>query len=162
MALQQRGKNWYGDGPDDVWAYFVWWTRDSVEPVKHWKQAVCQCGNVVFEVMLDEDAGFAERHCTRCKAAHRMLHEGEQTTCADPEVDEELRRAEAECDPEVCVCLCEGEEFEVVGVTAPFQGDSDSAKWFYLGLRCVDCGCLGSYASWLERYNDNRALLAML
>jgi hypothetical protein len=91
-----------------------------------------------------------------------MLHEGEQSPCGDPEVDEALQRAEEECDPEPCVCLCEGEEFEVIGVTAPFQGGTDSAKWFYLGLRCVGCGCLGCYATWLERHNDYRVLLAML
>jgi hypothetical protein len=162
VALQQRGTYWYGDGPEDVWGYFVQQTRNDTEPANHWKQAVCPCGGTAFRVNLDEEAGFAERVCTACQARHRMLDEGKQPPCGDPEVDEALRQAEEECDPEPCVCLCEQEEFEVVGVTSPFQAGADSAKWFYLGLRCVDCGCLGCYASWLERHNDYRALLAML
>jgi hypothetical protein len=151
MALRQSGDNWYGDGPEDVWSYFVWWTRDSVEPVKHWRQAVCGCGATEFEVMLDQDEGRACRYCLECQAGRLLLDENGATDFP------------AGYDPEPCTCLCGMDEFQVIGVTAPFQGDTDSAKWFHLGLRCVACGCLGCYSEgWLPRYNDYRTLLALL
>jgi hypothetical protein len=72
------------------------------------------------------------------------------------------RRKKWRDDLPVFECVCSGEEFEVVGVTAPFGGTGDSAKWFYLGLRCTHCGCLGCYADWIPRYLDHAAYLAML
>jgi hypothetical protein len=129
-------------------------------PVNHWKQAVCyKCGHARFEVDLhfEDDPDdttqpgqpqHATRLCVRCREVHDVL---------DPEGLEDLPH----CQP--AVCLCEGREFEVIGVTTPSSaGNPDSAWWFHLGLRCVGCGCLGEYALWLERYNDWRELLALL
>ena len=160
MALRQKGDYWYGDGPSDVWDYFVWWTRSSVEPVKHWKQAICRCGHTRFEVDYDEEEAYLLRRCTECGAEHEMFKEEEPPFVPAPG-EEELAEI-SDPDPEPVLCICGRDEFEVVGVTAPFQSDPDSAKWFYLGLRCVHCGCLGCYADWIPRYNDYKAFLAML
>lgn len=154
MALRQQGDHWYGDGPADVWDYFVWWTRDSAEPVNHWRQAVCPCGHARFEVEHDEDEQYLLRRCTGCDAEVVMF--------ADEFADVPLPDDPTEPDPELIECVCARDEFEVVGVTAPFQASPGSAKWFYLGLRCVHCGCLGCYAEWIPRYNDQAAFLSML
>jgi hypothetical protein len=150
MALRHEGDYGFGDGPDDVWAYFVWRGRDSPEPVRHWRQAVCPCGSVAFLVQGDEEEGQYQRTCTACDA--RMVFFAKEWS----------RRKKWSDDLPPLECLCGGEVFEVVGVTAPFVGDEVSAKWFYLGLRCVECGCLGEYASWIARYTDAVAYLAMM
>ncbi|MCI0703186.1 MAG: hypothetical protein L0241_19070 [Planctomycetia bacterium] len=149
MALRRQGDYWYGETPTDVWEYFVWWTRNSCEPVKHWRQAVCECGSGVFELLMSAEEGFHERTCVECGAVHQMLREG-----ARP------RKSPEDAGP--AVCICNHDEFEIVGVTAPFQGDLHSAKWFYLGLRCIHCGCLGCYDDWIPRYLDYKLYLAML
>jgi hypothetical protein len=151
VALRQDGEYWYGDTPTDVWEYFVRRDRDSPEPVRHWRQAICPCGCDVFKVWRDEETDYLERFCSQCDEHVAMF--AEENGPAAPDED---------ADPWPVECICGEEEFEVVGVTAPFMGDDNSAKWFYLGLRCVGCGCLGEYASWIPRYNDHAAFLAML
>lgn len=153
MVLRRKGDYWYGDGPTDVWDYFVRWTRDTVEPVNHWKQAVCKCGHTGFEVDYDPEAGYLLRRCTVCGAEHEMFRKRARRKGAGPGV---------RTDPDLIHCVCGRYEFEVLGMTAPFQSDANSARWFYLGLRCVHCGCLGCYADWTPRYRDHQAWLAML
>jgi hypothetical protein len=164
MALHQKGKYWYGDGPADVWAYFVQWTRDTpfVDVVTHWKQAICSCGHPVFNLFVDEDSQIADRVCAECDAVHRILYDPTDFT-GDPEVDQRnQQQAEARNPPEF-LCICGLDEFEVYGVTSPFSDRPGSAKWFYLGVRCVGCGCLGRCTDpWLERYTDATRLLALL
>lgn len=150
MALRHEGEYSYGDSAADVWEYFVWWTRNSPEPVKHWRQAVCPCGSGVFMVEGEEDGPGYRRTCVECDTEVVMFeHEFSKP-----------KKLPSDLPPLECVCF--GEEFEVVGVTAPFMGDAVSAKWFCLGLRCVECGCLGCYADWIPRYTDAEAYLAML
>ena len=164
MALRQEGDYWYGDDPADVWDYFVQWTRGKpfVDEVTRWKQAVCGCGHLVFHLFIDEEEQTADRVCAECGAEHRILYDPEDVT-GDPAIDEHLRREAEECDPAEFLCLCGLDEFEVFGVTAPFPDRPRSAKWFYLGVRCVGCGCLGRCTEpWLERYNDADRLLALL
>jgi hypothetical protein len=150
MSLRRDGNYWFGTSAEDVWDYFVWWTRNSPEPVKHWQQAVCPCGNATFFVMGDDEEGQHQRACTACDA---------RTVFFAREWSKPKKWRDDLPDYE---CVCFGSEFEVVGVTAPFMGDDHSAKWFYLGLRCIECGCLGCYADWIPRYNDAKAYLAML
>jgi hypothetical protein len=46
VALPLEGDYWYGDGPVDVWDYFVRLTRGKpfVDEVTHREQAACPCG----------------------------------------------------------------------------------------------------------------------
>ncbi len=150
MSLRKDGNYWYGTSAEDVWDYFVMIKRDSPEPPKHWRQVVCPCGNAAFVVEGGEDEGQYQRTCTACDAQTVLFAE------------EWSERKEWRNDLPELECICWGSEFEVVGVTAPFMGDTDSAKWFYLGLRCVHCRCLGCYADWIPRYNDAQTYLAML
>jgi hypothetical protein len=155
MALRQAGEYWYGDGPTDVWDYFRKERSHPAAPVTHWKLAKCVCGSEVFQVNLDADEDFLERFCTRCDAEVVMF--------ADEFADASGLVREAEPNPELVECVCEQDEFEVVGVTAAFSNLSpDSARTFYLGLRCVNCGCLGEYHSCHPRYNDAALFLSML
>ena len=164
MVLELRGKYYYGSCPRDVWAHCILRNRKvGMTPVTHWKTAVCEgrskrsrrrCGHKVFRVVLsEEDGAFAQRTCVKCGDAREILKDDSPL----PEgYDDDLEL-------EDCICVCKGREFEVVGVTAPRdRRQPDTADWFYLGLRCVCCGCIGIYAYWQERYNDYKALLAKL
>ena len=162
MPLRQDGDYWYGDGPEDVWDYFVLY-HGTTDPVGNWKQAVCGCGSTCFNILLDRDGEDAERICMVCGHLHRILDDPHMLrSSGDPQLDEELRMAETESVSSECLCICELDEFEVVGVTSPIPGKPVSANWFYLGLRCVACGCLGCYAEWHERHDDHEQLLALL
>ena len=151
MTLRQDGDYWYGDCPEDVWEYFVWRTRNSPEPVGAWKHAVCDCGGSTFEMELDDVEQFARRTCAECG------HEG--VILSDPPAS----RFPEDCHPRALFCICGMDEFEVIGVTAPYQDEPGTAEWFYLGIRCDDCGCLGCYSDgWLRRETDAAALLSLL
>lgn len=150
MALKKKGNYWYGDSVDDVWRYFVWYTRESPEQVKHCRQAVCKCGGTVFVVAGGEEEQL-QRTCVACETEVVFF------------AKERSRRPKPRPDLPLIECICYGEEFEVVGVTKPFGCRSPTtAHTFYLGMRCVECGCLGEYASWHPRYNDAEAYLDML
>lgn len=151
MALRHEGEYSYGDSATDVWDYFVWRDRNSPEPVRHWRHVVCPCGSGAFVVDYDPDSQFLERICTGCEAEVVMFEHEYSTPKKRPN------------DTDLLECICGADEFEVVGVTEPFGADRpDSARTFYLGLRCVVCGCLGCYADWNPRYNDAEAYLAMM
>ena len=79
-----------------------------------------------------------------------------------PAAGEEELAEEGEPDPDPVECICGQGQFEILGITAPFMVAPNSAKWFYLGCRCIHCGCLGCYADWIPRYNDHQAFLALL
>ena len=149
LALRHEGEYSYGDGPADIWEYFVWYTRNSVEPVKHWRQAMCRCGGATFNVAGNEECGQYQRTYTSCDDEFIFF------------ANEWTKPKQLRTDIPIMECICFGEEFEVVGVTAP-SGNPNSAWWFYLGMRCVECGCLGCYADWTPRYNDAVAYLDML
>jgi hypothetical protein len=79
-----------------------------------------------------------------------------------PAPGEEELAEKSEPDPDLIHCLCDGVEFEVVGATAAYSDDANSARWFYLGLRCARCGCLGCYDEFTPRHNDHEAFLSLL
>ena len=151
MALKKKGKYWYGESVDDVWTFFVWYTRDSSPPVKHCRVAVCKCGSIVFQVEGDEEEGHYQRTCVACGTEVVFF------------AKEYSRRPRPRTDLPLFECICWGDEFEVVGLTCPFSCSSPkSGHTFFLGMRCVECGCLGEYACWFPRYLDAEAYLAML
>jgi hypothetical protein len=151
MALKRKGKYWYGDDDADVWDYFAWYTRDCSPPVKHCQQAVCECGGTVFVVEGDEEEQRYQRTCMACEAEAVFF------------AKDYSRRPRWRTDLPLIECVCGTSEFEVFGLTAPFSCQSSkSAHTFYLGMRCVRCGCLGEYDCWFPRYNDAEAYLDML
>lgn len=144
--LTKKGKYWYGTCGKDIWFALEHFTGGGVFDYHF---AVCACGHTVFQVLLDEDAGFVSRSCARCDAHHVMI-----------DCDE----TEANADPDFCQCLCDGELFEVMGAVSRFFDDppdepTDDARTFYLGLRCVGCGCTGCYGEWNVRWVGYRQWL---
>src|SRR5262249_59496861 len=127
--------------------------KPFVDEGTHGKQAVRHGGTAPSNLFLQEEGGIGLRVGGECGAEYGML---------DPPDDARLRGGE-EPDPPEFLCICECDEFEVIGVTAPFHpARPDTAKWFYLGVRCTECGCLGCCYESLERYLDYRQLLELV
>src|SRR5262245_7790145 len=103
--LTRKGKYHYGTCGKDIWFALVEHTGGAVFDYRF---AVCKCGHTVFKVYLDEDAGFVARNCVECDAEHIMI---DNTAWVG--------------DPDVCVCLCDGEEFEVMGAVSRFFDDPE-------------------------------------
>jgi hypothetical protein len=154
-VLREEGEYSYGDSPADVVAYFAQRSHPAL-PVTNHRQAICSCGSEVFQVDYDQEETWLARYCTKCDSEVVMF--------ADEFTDAQGSSPREVPNPELIRCLCDGDEFEVIGVTVPFSHDLKdlSAHTFYLGLRCISCGCLGEYASWHPRYNDSNLFLAML
>ena len=142
MALQKRGKYYYGDSQSDIRQEI---TRLSAEGylASEFADAVCRCGGKLFHLRLDEAQGW------RCESV-RPAHE-------HPIGDSDEFLAQAELDD--CVCVCDGDQFEItVGVA--LYDDSEDVKWLYVGCRCPSCGITGVYGDWKNEFNGYRELLA--
>jgi hypothetical protein len=139
--LHKEGAYYYGTCGKDIWAALEIFTAGDF-PVFAYRFAVCVCGQTIFNVWLDEEAGYVVRVCVKCGHDHVMIDSQETADQADDDK---------------CECLCGGEEFEVMGAVSPFfDNDPDGARTFYLGLRCVECGCTGCYGSWNVRWANYR------
>lgn len=144
MALTKRGKYRYGDGPADIRAEILRYSKGNEYPAHHFADAACPCGGGVFRLALDEDEGAAVRTCVACGAAHPVGDSGEYLD--DAELEE-------------CACPCGGEAFEVsVGVS--LYADSEDVRWLYLGCRCPACGLTAVYGDWKNEFPGYRELLA--
>src|SRR5262245_240548 len=137
--LTKKGKYWYGTCGKDIWFALV---HDTDGAVFDYRFAVCDCGHTVFTVYLDEDAGYVRRICVKCEKEHVMIDSAETADAADDWA---------------CECLCQCREFEVMGAVSRFFDDpedqpTNDARTFYLGLRCVHCGCTGCYGEWNVRW----------
>jgi hypothetical protein len=143
MALQKRGKYYYGDSQSDIRQEI---TRLSAEGdlASEFADAVCRCGGKLFRLRMDDAQGAAVRICAACAHEH-------------PIGDSDEYLAEAELDD--CVCVCDGDQFEItVGVA--LYDDSEDVKWLYVGCRCPSCGITGVYGDWKNEFNGYRELLA--
>ncbi len=146
MALQKRGKWWYGDSQADIRDELIRvWKLNEYIPTQ-FADAQCVCGGRLFRLRLDEEAGAAIRVCTRenCAQSHPIA-----------DSDEYLEDA----DLEECACPCGEEKFEITVGVHLYEG-SDDVKWLYLGCRCPSCGVTGNYGDWKNEFIDYRKLLA--
>lgn len=70
MALTQKGKFQYGDTRADIREELARYSVLNGYPTAHFADAVCQCGNHVFRLLLDDTEGAAVRECPRCGVEH--------------------------------------------------------------------------------------------
>jgi uncharacterized protein YacL (UPF0231 family) len=147
MTLEKRGEYCYGDSQSDIreeiirYSKAVGYVADS-----HFADAVCKCGGRIFSILLDGDEGAVARTCIQCDYQHPI---GDSEDYLD------------EADLHQCECLCGAETFEVTAGIALYP-ESDDVRWFYLGLRCQQCGLTGVYGDWKNEYTDYRKLLEMV
>jgi hypothetical protein len=108
---------------------------------RHTHAGCADCGGSIFDVLVDDEQGYAERQCASCKARFVMLDSAEIGN---------------EADPDVAACPCGNETFEVaVGFAVRADGD---VRWISIGLRCVRDGVLGVYTDWKIDYRPTAQL----
>lgn len=137
MAITKKDKYYYGDSQSDLHEVLLDYSEYNKYKIDHFRDAVCSCGNKMFFVFTDEEAGVTERSCTECNNKHYIGDSNEYVDKA--ESIEEME------------CLCGSNNFYLtVGVS--LYVESDDIKWFYLGLFCPKCRCMGCYGDWKNEF----------
>ena len=143
MALRKKGRWWYGDVQSDIRTELTRVGGLNEYVPTQFADAKCSCGNVAFQLALDEDAGTALRTCSKCNSQHPM-----------GDSEEYLEEANFQ----VSSCICGKDIFEItIGVS--LYDDSDDVRWLYVGCRCTSCGLTGCYGDWKNEFIDYRQLL---
>ena len=151
MALTKRGQYYYGDTQADLHVELARFSAKNAYPIDYFVDCVCKCGHTQFEFYVDESAGVAGRVCSKCRHQHTMADGAQYLKDADPQG---------------IACFCDTEAFEVTAGVHVYRdaGDvlSDHVRWFYVGLRCPECGLLGCYGDWKNEYQPVEELLKMM
>jgi hypothetical protein len=142
MTIDTSGKWWKGADFADLAEYLREYTADGY-PAEEVVPCVCTCGHTVFRLEGDQNEGCVRRTCAACGAQAFIADSGEAWDEADP--------VKLTCRP------CRGRWFEV-GV-AFSRGQDGDVRWITVGVRCVRCGVLGSFADWKIDYSPTDHLL---
>ena len=134
MALSKRGQYWYGEAASDIRPVLDSLARAHGGAVSYYAEALCCCGCREFGVELAERRASATLGCGDCDV---KLHTGPVV----PSVDDP-----SQTDTELCVCPCQCEFFEACAAVVLSPGRRP--RWFFLALRCTNCGLVGGYADW--------------
>ncbi len=147
MAVTEQGEDWWrGTDARDLDAYLVEYSTAAGDPVSRVVHAVCAlCGNGVFSVIVDDDAGVVGRTCLRCGDSRWMVDGAEHAAGA--------RLGDAQC-------LCGAETFDVAAGFSLL--DDGELRSVYVALRCLACGLLGVYADWVVDCSPSDHLLALV
>lgn len=141
MAIDKSGQWWQGTAPRDLDEYLAWHTEGgyAVSRVVH---ATCgACGCTEFSVLVDDEAGCAERRCMSCGERFLLLDSAD--TAEEAQLDD-------------AACPCGGESFNVA---VGFAHTADGAiRWVYVALRCTSDGVLGVYTDWKIDYSPAAGL----
>ena len=144
MTVTKKGDYCYGDNLHDLQEVLLNYSDEVGYRIDHFKNALCSCGNATFIVLVNEDEGVAARICTSCEAEHGI---GDSDEYMDQvETIEEME------------CLCGSNEFQITAGVSLYK-ETDDVRWFYLGLFCPSCHCLGCYAEWKSEYFGYKKLL---
>lgn len=145
MALQKKGKYYYGDSRRDIENELGRYSEGNYLAT-HFAAAVCACEGQIFKLLLNEDVGVAIRRCVACQGEHPIGDSADY-----------LEEAELE----ECECPCGENAFEItVGVA--LYAESEDVKWLYIGCRCVACGLTACYGDWKNEYENFRDFLKLI
>ena len=146
MAIDKNGTYWKGEQFEDIAQYI----REFAEYVPEIiNQCECDCGSRQFTVQHEPYQGFVKLKCAEC---------GKVSFIADSAA------LEGKIRPKRLRCPCRKIKFEVgVGVSLrdPSNPDGD-VKWVTVGVRCAECGILGSPADWKIDYSPSGHLVEKL
>jgi hypothetical protein len=145
MALQKRGKWWYGDSQADIRSEIIRYSEANGYLAEHFADAICICGGKVFGLLVDDTQGVASRVCVVCDAESHPI--GDSADYLD------------EAEEEECACPC-GEEALEITVGVSLYAESEDVRWLYLGCRCPACGLTAVYGDWKNEFNGYQDLLA--
>ncbi len=146
MALEKKGKFFYGESQFDIREVLLDYSKKNGYPSSHYGDAACTCGSKLFQLSLDDEAGAAVRICAACGVQHPI---GDSQDFLD------------EAKLEECECPCGSGIFEITAGMALYE-DSEDVRWLYLGCRCPKCGMAGCYGDWKNEYPGYQELLSRI
>jgi hypothetical protein len=135
MAIDDTGKWWIGSDASDIQDYLAALTRsDNGYPSTYYKPIQCGCGSIRFR--LERAGDVARRTCVKCDESKFICRESE-----------DWEETEAEIGIEQYACIeCGTEDANLtVGFAGYDDPKIDGIKWFFVGVRCVQCGVLSCY-----------------
>ena len=132
MTVDNSGKWWVGDSPEDVGEFLRAYSASGY-PV------------TAFRLDADDNEGTARRVCVACAKEHFICDSGEYWD---------------EAGPESWTCVACASRHANIGVGfALYDDDPTGVKWLYVGTRCGQCGVLGCFAGWKVGLSDALHLL---
>ena len=136
MAIDDSCQWWVGSDPGDIEPYLrAYIESEGGYPISFFRGIRCDCGGDRFRV--ERASEIVRRECTACNARH--------VTCR---VAQDWDEAVAEEGAQVYSCVECGSDQSNVGVGFASYDEApelDAVKWFYVGVRCVNCGILGCF-----------------
>jgi hypothetical protein len=136
MAVDDSGKWWVGSEPANIQEYLEAFTQsEGAYPARLFRLVRCSCGSERFK--LERASEVTRRTCASC-GYHKYI-------CREAE-DWEEAEAEEGTEPYSCV-ECAAREANIVVGFAVYDDNPqiDGVKWFYVGVRCAECGILGCF-----------------
>ena len=133
MAISVSDDWWVGSEPADIQDYLEAYTEsEGGYLAKMFRQVVCSCGSERFN--LERASEITRRVCLSCgdiKFICRKIEDWEEAESFE------------DVEPYACVDCGEPEANIVVGFARYDENPKiDGVKWFFVGVRCADCGIL--------------------
>lgn len=148
MTIDWSGPWWVGSDASDVAEYLL---NLSDFGIQDYQTSKCACSSETFRVEFDASEGCVRRKCVECASEHLICDS------ADALTDAGLAKFS-------CVC---GHDTTNLGVGFAlreqrrrlFRSTHPEVSWIYVGVRCTECGVLGSIADWKVDYEPSSHLL---
>ena len=147
MAIDDSGEWWTGSEASDIEPYLAEYTASrGAYPATAFWPVVCPCGSPRFR--LAGAGSTTQRTCTECGQVRYLARFGDDIGWAEA-VEEE--------GAELCACVgCGGDTVNVCLGFADYARHPgckdmpvsllpDAVLWFFVGVRCVECGALGCF-----------------
>jgi hypothetical protein len=142
MVLRIEEEWHVGDSGEDLDGFLREVGADGYD-VHEVRQCVCvECKGDVFGIDGEPDAGSVRRTCRGCGNIHYVADSGEFWS---------------EIGTQIMVCVCEAEDFNIA-VGYSLYADVEGIRSIGTAERCIDCGRIGSFSSWMIRSNDMQLL----
>jgi ribosomal protein L37E len=136
MAIDDSGEWRVGSEATDIQEFLAAFTQsEGSYPTKSFRLVRCSCGSERFN--LARAAEVTRRTCAACGFATFICRRAE---------DWEEAEAYDAVEPYSCV-ECDAKEANVVVGFAGYDENPeiDGVKWFYVVVRCAECGILGCF-----------------
>lgn len=137
-AIRRRKGYRYGDGIAELRAEVARYAAANSHPIGADHAVACKCASKRgHRLTVDDDEGAAMLTCCGCDA-RGFVADSEQYLSPGAMHPDLFRE-----------CICRARAFEVL-VGAALYEESRDVRWWYVGARCLRCGCLGVYGDWKD------------
>lgn len=136
MAVDDSGEWWIGSEPEDIQEYLAALTQsEGGYLAKTFRLIRCSCGSKRFK--LDRASDITRRTCESCGSTKFIYREAEDWQ--EAEADEAVESYS-------CVkCVSTAADLVVGFAGYDENPEIDGVKWFYVGVRCPECGILSCF-----------------